>query len=253
MKDKTKILLLKILLVVGSVLGILFVLGSILVSLIFMNHPMVDTITYYWFRITFFSTVGVGILFIILSSVFKIKQKPVKAERIYVEYNNYDEVKAYILTAMEKEEYKAHDSICFDESSSITMFTKSAYSLLKCFALIRVPELTEENFEVINDKITEFMYGYYGTENITDKVSMISMFCIDRLTNPFTKLVNGNIEQGFKNYRLPCGISFGGKTLYIARQEDGFAIMQYKKLRKELYRIMGLDPKRSKKSNSKPS
>lgn len=78
MKDKTKILLLKILLVVGSVLLILLVLSPILSTLILTNHPMADTINYYWFHISFFSFLGVGILFIILSSVFKIKQEASK-------------------------------------------------------------------------------------------------------------------------------------------------------------------------------
>ena len=39
--------------------------------------------------------------------------------------------------------------------------------------------------------------------------------------------------------------------MYIVRETEPMAPVQYLKLRKELYRIMGLDQKHSKKSNSK--
>lgn len=69
---------------------------------------------------------------------------------------------------------------------------------------------------------------------------MISVFCVDRITPAFQKLVNSNVQQGLKNSRLPVGVSLGGKNIYIARQKDGFAITKYKRLRKEFIDIMHL-------------
>ena len=69
---------------------------------------------------------------------------------------------------------------------------------------------------------------------------MISVVCVDRITPDFQKLVNSNVQQGFKNGRLPVGVSFGGKNIYIARQKDGFAITKHKRLRREFIDIMDL-------------
>ena len=69
---------------------------------------------------------------------------------------------------------------------------------------------------------------------------MISVFCVDRITPDFQKLVNSNVQQGLKNVRLPIGVSFGGKNIYIAKQKDGFAITKYKRLRKEFIDIINL-------------
>ena len=41
-----------------------------------------------------------------------------------------------------------------------------------------------------------------------------------------------------KNGRLLAGASFGGKILYIGKQEDGFAIAKYKRLRREFLRVV---------------
>ena len=43
-----------------------------------------------------------------------------------------------------------------------------------------------------------------------------------------------------KNARLPVGVSFGGKNIYIAKQKDGFAIKKHKQLRSEFIDIMDL-------------
>ena len=56
----------------------------------------------------------------------------------------------------------------------------------------------------------------------------------------FQKLVNSNVQQGFKNGRLPVGVSLGGKNIYIAKQKGGFAITKYKQLRREFIDIMNL-------------
>ena len=69
---------------------------------------------------------------------------------------------------------------------------------------------------------------------------MISVFCVDRINSTFRKMVNTNAQQGFKNGRLPVGISFGGKNIYISRQSDGFAIGKHKRLRREFIDIMEL-------------
>ena len=109
-----------------------------------------------------------------------------------------------------------------------------------CVSVLRVPELTEEWTEAANDAITDILTGESGQATIYAYVNMISIFCVDRITPAFRSLVNSNMEQGFKNGRLVVGVSFGGKRIYVARQVGGMFIVKYKKLRRELARILEL-------------
>ena len=91
-----------------------------------------------------------------------------------------------------------------------------------------------------NDNITHILTKYYGGRTIRDTVNMISIFCVDRVSPSFQRLLNSNLEQGLKNGRLLAGISFGRNNIYIARQEGGYAMDKYKQMRKHLYEILEL-------------
>ena len=123
-------------------------------------------------------------------------------------------------SAMRKQQYKS----CFTNNGKF----------------IPLHDLSDELLDSANESITNILKAYYGCETITDTINMISVFCVDRITPDFQKLVNSNVQQGFKNGRLPVGVSFGGKNIYIAKQKDGFAITKYKRLRREFFDIMDL-------------
>lgn len=69
---------------------------------------------------------------------------------------------------------------------------------------------------------------------------MISVFCVDRVSPAFYKLVNTNMQQGIKNGRLVAGVSFGGKQIYIAKQSVDIFPQKYKELRNQFLGIAGL-------------
>ena len=134
------------------------------------------------------------------------------------------------------------------EHGTLSLFIRSQkFCKLDCVALIKTSELTKEFLQEVNDNITESLKLYYDGKLITDTISMIAIVCVDRITPTFQKLVNSNIQQGLKNFRLPVGISFGGKKIYISKQKDGFAITKYKRLRKEFFKIMQIDIKNKQK------
>ena len=97
--------------------------------------------------------------------------------------------------------------------------------------------------DVANDAVTEFLQGYYQKGQITDSINMIALVCVDRVSPAFYEYINTPLEQGMKNGRFLAGATFGGKILYIGRQEDGFAIAKYKRLRREFLRVVGVPEK----------
>ena len=233
MTDKAKELILKINLIVSLVLILLIFPGTIIWLVFFPEIAFELTNTLIVVELV------VGILFMILLPILGgIKQKPVKAEKIKLEINCYDELKCFLNEKLVHKGYKILKTST-TASCELTLFLKQQkFSTLDCFAIVNADELTDPLLEESNKCITEQLSEYYKGKTITDRVNMIAVFCVQRITPAFQRLVNGNIQQGLKNGRLPVGISFGGGNIYIAKQNDGFAIAKYKHLRKQFLDIM---------------
>lgn len=247
MKARTKDVILKTLLVIGIILMIMIFPGAILIAYIF-EEKVADKIFWSVFVIYIID----AITFIILCPIFGgLKQKPVKAEKVLLPYDDFKVFESFIEHSLKRRYYIKQKNSLFCETGNVTVYTKSSkFWTLDCFAIIRISELSDEILEIVNDKITEILTEYYNGKTITDTVNMISIFCVDRITPTFQKLVNSNIQQGLKNGRLPVGISFGGKKVYIAKQKDGFAIAHYKKLRREFLDVMGFTEEQIEKTSN---
>ena len=238
MSDKTKDLILKTLLVIGMILMLLVFPGSIFWTMLIPNEE--DALIV--FNIIFFTMLGVGVLFMILLPIFVgLKQKSVKAEKVPLVFVSYNEFLDFLQRRLLQKEYQMQKIVPVSPNGDVTVYLRIPKNwTLACFTIIRVPELSDELLDSANESITNILNAYYGCETITDTINMISVFCVDRITPAFQKLVNSNVQQGFKNARLLVGVSLGGKNIYIAKQKDGFAITKYKRLRKEFIDIMDL-------------
>lgn len=238
MSDKTKDLILKTLLVIGIFLLFMVSFGAVLISFFVPDQETFDII----FNTIFFTLLGVGILFMILLPIFGgLKQKPIKAEKAPLEFASYNELLNFLQERLLQREYQMQKSVPVSPNGEVTVYLKpTKKETLECFTVVRLSELSDELIENANESITNILTEYYSGKAITDTVNMTSVFCVDRVTPAFQKLVNGNLQQGFKNGRLLVGVSFGGKNIYIARQKDGFAMTKYKRLRREFIDIMNL-------------
>lgn len=238
MSDRTKDLILKTLLVIGMILLFMFFPGGIIISFLVPDQKTFNII----YNTIFFTMVGVGILFMILLPIFGgLKQKPVKVEKVPLVFASYNEFLDFLQMRLLQKEYQLQNNVPISPDGDVTVYLRTPKNwTLACFTIIRVPELSDELLDSANESITNILNAYYGCETITDTINMISVFCVDRITPAFQKLVNNNVQQGFKNGRLPVGVSLGGKNIYIAKQKDGFAITKYKHLRREFIDIMDL-------------
>lgn len=235
MKDRTKEIIIKINIVVSFVL-MLLIPGSVIYAWFLSERTL---------KIVFYTVLALsavtGITLMILVAIFGLKQKPVKAASFPFPYKSFDELTEFLFSVLNKNQYQSHEPILIRDQCDMFIFTrKQKIWELDCFVVIRVSELTDNILEQANDRITEFLIEYYGKEHITDQINMITLVCVDRITSPFQKFVNSNIQQGLKNYRLLAGVSFGGKKLYVAKQKDGFAIRKYKKLKKDFLNMLNI-------------
>ena len=235
MKDKTKIKILKTIIAIGGICILIVFPGSIPVGLLIDNEFVVALIVYGAMILDGIAAV----LIILLGWLWRdIKEPPAKAEKIPLPFCSYDETKKALHTSLNAYGYNKQGAILKDDQLTVMLYMKTFKSNEKdCFAIIRTSELTDMTLNIANDSITDILNEYYHGK-ITDKINMISVFCVDRLTPTLQKLLNNNIQQGYKNGRLPVAISFGGKNIYIAKQKDGFAITKYRRLRKQFFTIL---------------
>lgn len=235
MNDKTKECILNIIIAVGIVSIVIVFPGSILCAV----FP--DTM-YIIVQIALFTGFAMGFLLMVLLPLFGgMKPKPVKAEVFASPYASYEEFSRVLSGALGENGYSPVKTAVPEPESTVTVYADTLQGgEWNCVSVLRVPELTEEWTEAANDAITDILTGESGQATIYAYVNMISIFCVDRITPAFRSLVNSNMEQGFKNGRLVVGVSFGGKRIYVARQVGGLFIVKYKKLRRELARILEL-------------
>ena len=235
MNDKTKECILNIITTVGMLSIVIVFPGSILCAV----FP--DTM-YIIVQIALFTGFAMGFLLIILLPLFgKKKSKPVKADVLASPYRSYEELSQFLSAAMATNGYHLVKTSTLEPEGAVSVYADTLKgSEWNCVSVIRVPELTDELTETANNAITDILTGESGRDVITAYVNMISIFCVDRITPTFRKMVNCNMEQGLKNGRLVAGISFGGKKIYVAKQSGGLFIAKYKKLRKRLHQILNL-------------
>lgn len=238
MSNRTKELILKTLLVIGMILLFMVFPGSIFWSMLIPSEEVATVV----FNIIFFTMLGVGILFMLLLPILGgLKQKPVKAEKVPLVFASYNEFLDFLQMRLLQKEYQLQKNVPILPNGDVTVYLRTPRKwTLVCFTIVRVPELSDEFLDSANESITNILNAYYGCEAITDTINTISVFCVDRITPNFQKLVNSNVQQGFKNGRLPVGVCFGGKNIYISKQKDGFAIAKHKRLRREFIDIMDL-------------
>ena len=241
MSNKTKDLILKALLVIDVFLFLLFFPGSIVIDYLVHDQKTFDVI----YLTLFLIANGVGILFMILLPIFGgLKPKSVKAKKVPLTFASYDEFFDFLQKRLSQKDYKLQEAAYISSNGELALYLKQQKVLtLACFTIIRVTELSDDLLNNANKIITDILNEYYGCKIITDKVDMISVFCVDLVTPAFRKLVNSNVQQGFKNGRFLVGVSFGGKNIYVATQRGGFAITKYKRLKKEFTDIMNLQIK----------
>lgn len=241
MSDHAKTLILKILLVVGmcSLLsaGTLFVLDFI-VDIPYDIGTTIMCVCGIVFAFSGFAFIGLRIIF-----SCDLRPKMVVAERFASPFVNYQSIIEYLRMHMNQLRYQECNCSKAEGRADATVFIKPEVSRLDVFTVVHVQELTNIVLRDVNDQVTELLLRYYNLETttqITDVVSMISVFCVDRESPCFQNLLNSNLEQGIKNRRLNTGISFESAVLYIARQTDGFAVTEYRRMRKCFISIMGL-------------
>ena len=76
-------------------------------------------------------------------------------------------------------------------------------------------------------EITVALQSFFEKQVLREKISLLLFVCVDRVSPTFYKMVDGGAEQSFKTFRLPVGISFGGKKIYLPQLKGFWGEREY--------------------------
>ena len=145
-----------------------------------------ESILFWIIKLDFWDKYGLTILyihlwaFIVLGSVVsvlffvvgeRIFNPPfVKADKMKSKFDNYNQVLKYLRDALPKRKYIEQQKEQIAKDREVILFVKKLklQSLIEAFAVIRIPELTDEFIDEANDAITRIL-----TKNNTKEIREI--------------------------------------------------------------------------------
>ena len=217
----------------------LIVFTGILAVFSMFGFPIITTCLGYtleqteklWFTLIVIAMVTCAFMMITLS-VVGLDRKPTKPDTILAEYNTYDAFLTKLHDTLLNRGYSKIGTSVDHTTVGVELYINTSKLTIDGYAVIRCSELYDDAVERADKMITSIMEKNKHTQYSMRQVNMTSIFCVDRITPAFRKLINHGVQQEYMRGRFIVGLSFGGNKFYIANPADSFAFMRYKQLRK---------------------
>lgn len=171
------------------------------------------------------------IIILFLMDKIKFKYNEITSKRLTLDSKNYEEFETKFLQELYNNNYSNYEEIPNQINCDIKYLINKNISINNIILILKTKdkELSDEAyksyFEISLNYIIE-KEPYLSKKN----TNLIHIICVDKVNDNLRKITENNVEQGYGRFNLPVGISFGGRTVYIATQKGGFFIVRYKKL-----------------------
>ena len=233
MKEKTKEFIMKILAAISF--GCLIAVGLLLfVGVVIPEAGLIGVWCFYTMIIS------VVILFVLMFAWGGLKLKPVDAERVTLNLKNEEELEKLIEDKLSDNKKVILEN---NNATKFILYTKKDRKSIECLIYMKVETVKRTAIQEMELQAIQKMTEDYHLIGRVYEVKIIELISTDKMTPDFDKMVNNNIVQDYKMYHLPCGVTWDSNTLYMAKQDDGFFVSEYKRLRKRLMQILEIDPK----------
>ena len=212
--------------------------GFIWVGFIFEKDPVLGEKTEALFLATLFV---IGAVSCISLCFVGGPSKKKKADTFPCFSQNYFEWEKGVSQMIVAYGYQLYQEVALEDGRLSFFVQSQRHDLISCIAIIQFLQLSKENVECANDKITELLKKYLTCNVIHNSIDMISVFCVDSASPTFYGLVNRPIKQGLKNGRFVAGICFNNGKVYVGNFSGGYGKSKYRNLRKCFFSLTGLE------------
>lgn len=174
--------------------------------------------------------VFLALLVLYIACFFKFYGKESKAEKAEKYVLSYDTFSQFHDSITEK----LH-SLCFSRLTNVQSSNGETLELLLkkheneyfCVVFLRQTVVQENTVSWAEQEITVALQSFFEKQVLREKISLLLFVCVDRVSPTFYKIVDGGAEQSFKTFRLPVGISFGGKKIYLPQLKGFWGKREY--------------------------
>ena len=241
-KAKIIVIVYKLSIILASLFFVLTFLLPFLMTAIGIDDSTV-IITGIWICFGLCMVAGVVVLIIpfviserdgeVINEVFSHKRNITKID---IEAYKFDELLLQLNSALDGMGYRKY--ACYQKNHlQLHLYCKSTFKgNLSIFAVSYSPELTGKIFKMYEELMDD--YSNQTNTGFFDSTNVIELFCVDRLSTCFQKIINSGVEQDFNISRFCSGISFGGRKLYVAPPKNRFAASKYNKSKKMFMKCM---------------
>ena len=238
MSDKTKQLILKILIILGTCLLLMIFPLCIPVALLW---PEIIDVYYY---IVLFAFLGDGIALIVCIFTFKVdlpSKKTAPMGKMPYAIDDNGEIEARIHKTLLSDKYVCEEVTFENCQGYVKIYYKSTWLWNKsCFCIIKTDELSDEML----DNAIKFAEKLLDVYRSTDKVKITWLFCVDRPNDLFNCKVRDGVQQGFKVFHFRAGYSYSDQEVYWAPPKNSLGILPYKKLKRRFLKMIGCQEKK---------
>lgn len=237
MSRNDKVLFVVIVICIGSLAGY-FITG--IIHTILVNRGTSEYLFLYMVRYILIAlSVFAGFLYLILFYLFYYrKSQAKKAKKYKLRQSTFAEFADFIARKMEQNGYVCYGQSQYNSYATLTLYMRGGHGQADCLALLRQTELTSDISQWADAELLRLIQKYFCQKTLRAEIRMTTIICVDRLTPTFQTIVNNGAAQKIKSYRLPVGISFGGKKIYVAQFTGFFGDFEYKQLAENFIEMM---------------
>lgn len=229
MNQNDKALFVVIVVCISSLVGyfIVAIIHTILISHGTSEYPFLYIVRYILIALSVFA----GFLYLILFYLFCCrKTQAEKAKKFKLQQSTFSELEGFIAEKMEQNGYVCYGQSRHNSHATLTLYMRGGHDQAECLALLRQSELTSNISPWADEELLCMLQKYFCQKTLRAEIRMTTIVCVDRLTPTFQNFVNNGAAQTIKSYRLPIGISFGGRKIYVAQFTGFLGNREYKQM-----------------------
>lgn len=230
MKNGKKEFIIKFLIVLSLVGGASLVFLIPCRNLLFPNQPdeiAIEKIMFIWCA-SFF--IPGGTLWFLIP-LWGLKQRQDKPEKLILDINNFDEMKAYVTDVLLKNQFEIIENGFLRENEEYVFYLKDTGINIECFLLTNAKFYCDEHAQVVTEKANQIYSEKFKKVFSRRAFSGYTVACVDKVDNEFYKYLAETNESMPRERFYFSGYTFGGKILYLPIYKDSFASSELKKMR----------------------
>lgn len=155
-------------------------------------------------------------------------------------FKGIDEINEHISSVGQELGYQIVHLKKIAEEKKICFWVKREKHCIKIFETIRLTTLENEDIKVLNEIFEKVLEQVLKGEKQSIRVYFTFFFVVDEETRAFRNIINKEVIQGIRRYRLPAGMTMDDGMIQIASIENDYKSRKAKKMYQELYDILGL-------------